>query len=170
MSRRPGSRLVRHGLAAVVASLALAAAACGSQHAGSGGNAPQPSAGQIGSGDCTATPAVTAGHMLSFGKHDDGKVVCVAKGATVAIYLQGTPARRWSPIRAASPVLKPVPDGRLMLRVGVTGAFYKAVSSGVATVTSSRPGCRGGGTAGGGTQGQGCGAGQFFHLTLVVTR
>lgn len=154
MGRGPGSRLVTRGLAAVVTSLALATAACGSQHAGSGGSSPQPSTGQSGSGSCTATPAVTAGHMLSFGKHDDGKVVCVAKGATVGIYLQGTPARRWSPIRTASPALKPVPNGRLMLRVGVTGAFFKAVSSGVATVTSSRPG----------------GSGQRFRLTLVVTR
>lgn len=156
MSRGPGSRFVRHGLAAVVLSVALATAACGSQHAGSGG-APQPSAGRIGTGNCTATPAVTAGHMLSFGKHDDGKVVCVARGATVAIYLQGTAARRWSPLHNTSPALKPVPDGRLSLKVGVTGAFYQTVRSGVATVTSVRPGC------------QGCGAGQLFQLTLVVT-
>jgi hypothetical protein len=92
--------------------------------------------------------------MLSFGKQDNGKVVCVAKGATVGIYLQGTPARRWSPIRTASPALKPVPNGRLMLRVGETGAFFKAVSSGAATVTSSRPG----------------GSGQSFRRTLAVTR
>jgi hypothetical protein len=154
MGRGAGAGFARHALAAVVTSAALASAACGSQHAGSGGSAPQPSTGQIGASDCTATPAVTAGHTLSFRKRDDGKVVCVARGATVGIYLQGTPARRWSPIRTASPALKPVPNGRLMLKVGVTGAFFKAVSAGVATVTSSRPG----------------GPAQSFRLTLVVTR
>lgn len=158
MERGAGSGFARHALAAVVAGVAVAVAACGSQHA-AGGPASQPASAST--GHC-ARPAPAAGHMLTFGRHDDGKVVCVARGTTVGIYLQGTPARRWSPIRTASPALTPVPNGRLMLKVGVTGAFFKAVSSGVATVTSSRPSCPKRGTS--------CGAVQSFRLTLVVIR
>ncbi|MBO0809808.1 MAG: hypothetical protein J2P32_16050 [Actinobacteria bacterium] len=159
MGRGAGSGFARHALAAVVAGAAVAVAACGGQHAAGGGPASRPASAST--GHC-ARPAPAAGHMLTFGRKDDGKVICVARGTTVGIYLQGTPARRWSPISTASPALAPVPNGRLMLRVGVTGAFFKAVSSGVATVTSSRPSCQKRGTS--------CGAVQSFRLTLVVIR
>ena len=151
MGRGPGSGFATHVFAVMAAGAAVAAAGCGSQQAAGGAPASQPA---TASTSHCARPAPADGHMLTFGRHDDGKVVCVTRGTTVGIYLQGTPARRWSPIRTASPALKPVPNGRLMLKAGVTGAFFKAVSSGVATVTSSRPG----------------GPGQSFRLTLVVTR
>lgn len=151
MGRGAGSGFARHVVAVMVTGAAVAVAGCGSQQAAGGGQASQPA--PASTSHC-ARPAPAAGHMLTLGRHDDGKVICVARGTTVGIYLQGTPARRWSPIRTASPALKPVPNGRLMLKVGETGAFFKAVSSGVATVTSSRPG----------------GPGQSFRLTLVVTQ
>jgi len=89
---------------------------------------------------------------------------------TVAVYLQGTAARRWGPIHASSPALTPVANGRLALRVGMTGAFFKAVKPGVAVLTSALASCPGG-EAGRRTPspaGAPCKMGTVFRLTLVV--
>lgn len=168
MVRMSGSRSPRVVLAAVVIGVS-AVTACGSAHAGhSGGAGVHPASGRA--VDCTATPATAAGRPLTVTKQDNGKALCVTRGTTVAVYLQGTPARRWGPIRSASPSLTPVASGRLMLKLGVTGAFFKAVKPGVATVTSSVRSCPGG-EAGGGTTGPAgppCKMGTVFRLTLVV--
>ena len=183
MSTMPGSGAARWVLAAVVIAAAAVTAACGTTHAGQGGGAAaSPGAGSPATAatQCAATPAASAG-QVSLSEQDNGKVLCVAKGTTVAIYLQGTATRRWAPISTESAALHPVANGHLMLKLGVTGAFFKAVNSGVATVVSSLPSCRGqaggtagtggtGGTAGtGATSGPGCKMGTVFHLTLVVT-
>jgi hypothetical protein len=164
MRRLPGPGSVRYVLAAAAVGATLATAACGSQHTGSGsgsqsGDAAQPSAAQ-----CSATAAATAGQMVSLSNKDNGKVLCVRRGTVVAIYLQGSPARRWAPIHSASALLQPAVTGRGMLKLGVTGGFFKATRAGVATVTSSLPSCTG--TA---TSGPHCKMGQVFRLTLVVS-
>jgi hypothetical protein len=154
------------GVVAVVIG-ASAVTACGTARAGPGGAGSQPASGQAVA--CNSTPAVTAGRPLTLGKQDDGKTLCVRTGTTVAVYLQGTAARRWSPIRTASPALKPVANGRLMLRLGVTGAFFKAVKPGVATVTSSLASCPGGESGGTASPGGApCRMGTVFRVTLVV--
>jgi hypothetical protein len=152
----------------VVIGASAVTAACGAVHAGAGGSPGSQPSGQASGVSCSATPAAPT-HSLKLGKSDNGQVLCVAKGTTVAIFLQGTAARRWAPIHTASAALKPVPNGQLMLKLGETGAFFKAVSPGVATVLSSLPSCPGQGTGNGGSSGPACKMGTVFHLTLVVT-
>lgn len=166
MGRMPG-----WGTAGAVAAVigASAVTACGTAHAGPGGAGSQPASRQAVT--CSATPATAAGHQLTLGKQDNGKTLCVSTGTTVAVFLQGTPARRWTPIRTASPALTPVANGHLMLRLGVTGAYFKAVKPGLATVTSSLASCPGG--ASGGTASPGgvhCRMGTVFRVRLVVVR
>lgn len=174
MGRMPGPGSARAILAAVLAAAAAVTAACGSTHAGQGasGTGAQSTRSPAARASATgcATPSTSAGRMLAFGTGDNGKVLCVAKGTTFAIYLQGTAARRWAPIRTASPALQPVVNGHLMLKLGTTGAFFRAVAPGVATVVSSLPSC--GSQAGGApaTSGPRCKMGTAFHLTLVVTQ
>ena len=167
MRRLPGPGPVRNVLAAAAVGATLVTAACGTQHAGSGASAGSGSpsgGGQPAASQCSATAAANADHMVNLSNKDNGQVLCVRQGTVVAIYLQGTPARRWAPIRAASPLLQPAATGRGMLKLGVTGAFFKAAHPGVATVTSSLPSCSG--TA---TSGPHCKMGQVFHLTLVIS-
>lgn len=165
MDRMPG-RGIAGGVVAVV--IGAAVTACGTAQAGPGGAGTQPASGRAVA--CSAPPASAAGHSLTLSKQDNGKTLCVSTGTTVAIYLQGTAARRWSPIHTASPALKPVANGRLMLKLGVTGAFFKAVKPGVATVTSSLASCPGGGEFGGTASPSGahCRMGTVFRVTLVV--
>ncbi len=169
MRRLPGPGSARNILAAAVVGATLAMAACGTQQAGSGGGAGSgagsPSAGgQAAARQCSATAAANADHMVNLSNRDNGKVLCVRQGSVVAIYLQGTPARRWGPIRAESGLLQPAATGRGMLKLGVTGGFFKAAHPGVATVTSSMPSCTGMATSG-----PHCKMGQVFHLTLVIS-
>jgi hypothetical protein len=151
----------------VVIGASALVSACGAVHAGGGGSgSPEPSGGHASAISCSATPAAPA-HSLRLGMSDNGKVLCVAKGTTVAVFLQGTETRRWAPIRTVSAALQPVANGQLMLRLGETAAFFKAVAPGVATVVSSLPSCQ---PAGGASPaGPGCKMGTVFHLTLVVT-
>lgn len=173
MGMRRGPATTGAALAAVVIGACALTAACGNGQPGrSGGGAGGGPSGGHAAG-CTATPRAAAGQLVTVSNRDNGKVLCVSKGTTVAVYLQGTPARRWGPIHTSSPsspALTPVASGRLMLKVGETGAFFKAVRPGVARVTSSLPSCKGGAPAAataepGGTP---CKMGMVFHLTLVV--
>jgi hypothetical protein len=166
MRRLPGPGYARNVLAAAVVGGALVTAACGAQHAGSGGAAGSPpgAASQPSAAQCSATVAASAGQMVSLSNKDNGKVLCVRKGTVVAIYLQGSPTRRWAPIHAASSLLQPAATGRGMLKLGVTGGFFRATGPGVATVTSSLPSC-----AGPATSGPHCKMGQVFRLTLVIS-
>ena len=167
MRRLPGPGSARNILAAAAAGVALVTAACGTQQAGSGGGAGAGSpsgGGQPAASQCSATAAASADRMVNLSNKDNGKVLCVRQGSVVAIYLQGTAARRWGPIRAESGLLQPAATGRGMLKLGVTGGFFKAAHPGVATVTSSLPSCTG--TA---TSGPHCKMGQVFHLTLVIS-
>lgn len=170
MGRMPGPGSARHVLAAAVIGAAAVTAGCGAQHPGQGAGSGQPAAAQPSASSCHATAATTAARTVTFSSRDNGKVRCIRQGTTVAVYLQGTPTRRWAPIRSTSAALTPVANGRLMLKLGVTGAFFKAVHPGVATVISSLPSCeaqRGSFTPGTGPR---CRMGTVFHLKLVVTR
>ncbi len=172
MRRMPGSVSARGFLAAAVVGAAAMAAGCGAQHAGnSAGGTPQ--AGQSTSvstvPQCTATPSVPT-RSLTVSTKNSGQVLCVKQGTTVAVFLQGTAARRWSPIQATNTALQPRADGRLMLKLGVTGAVYQAARPGVSTITSSLASCPGPQGASTGSPGPGCKMGMVFHLTLVVTQ
>lgn len=170
MRRMPGPGPARHVLAAAVIGAAAVTAGCGAQHAGQGATGTQAAAAQPSASQCSATPAANADHTVTLGSKDNGKVLCVRQGATVGIFLQGTPTRRWEPIRTTSPALVPAANGRLMLKLGVTGAYFRAVHPGVATVVSSLPSCE---SQHGGTfpsTGPRCRMGTVFHLKLVVTQ
>ena len=159
--------------AALAVAVTAVTAACGPVYAGShgaGSSARSPGSAAATSVRCTSR--TTRNHMLTLSKADNGKTVCVTKGTTVGIYLQGTPARKWQPIRASSPALKPVANGHLTLMIGVTAAFFQAVRTGVVTVSSSLPSCpgRSGASAppASPAPGQPCTIGPVYHVTLVV--
>lgn len=167
----PTPESARGVLAAAVIAVTAMTAACGNVQPGEGGGGAgaQPSARSGMAVRCTATPAARD-RVVTFTKRDNGTVACIARGATVAVYLQGTPALRWAPIKTASPALVAAPNGRLTLRLGVTGAFFKAVKRGVAVVTSSLANCpvRKAGSGTTGPAGAPCTTGAAFRLTLVV--
>jgi hypothetical protein len=179
------ARLAAVGLAGAVLA---AAAGCGQQHAGApaasgspaAAGSPSPAASVTPGGPvrCPATASAQPGtsvRTLTLTGKDNGKVFCVPAGARIAIYLRGTPAHPWGAIRSASPVLKPVPDGRLMLEAGVTGAFFQAVRPGTATVRSIMTPCQRGSPgasvppSGGPGSGPQCQVVVGFHITLLVT-
>src|ERR1022692_1743220 len=117
---------------ALVTGMALATAACGS-------GAPGTSAGGVAS-TTSATPTVTGsvsptatgrvsptaagpcggsakpvppGGTLTLGSRDNGSTFCLRVGQQVIVYLQGSPAHMWAPIRSDSSALRPAPNGSL---------------------------------------------------------
>ena len=72
---------------------------------------------------------------------DNGRSVCVRRGAAVQVYLRGTQASRWSAIHASSGVLQPHANGHLLLALGVTGGSFIAAHPGTASLTSTRLVC-----------------------------
>jgi hypothetical protein len=119
--------------------------------------AASPSAGTCG----TAAKAAPPGSVLTLGNRDNGDTFCVRVGQHVTIFLDGSPSRLWSVIRSDSSVLVPSPDGRLMLRLGVTGASFLAARPGVAHLTSARTLCASGPIR--------CDALVEFQVTVVVS-
>ncbi len=156
-------------LAGAIIAASLVVAACGSVHPGSsaanGSGATSPSA--------CATPAakVQASSPLTVSEADNNKSLCIHRGDGVMVYLHGTPAHMWSGIESNSAVLARRANGRLMLALGVTGAYFVAVHSGTAVLTSSRTAC---GPSvqptGPTTSGPHCAGGKsVFRVTLVIS-
>jgi len=81
------------------------------------------------------------GGQLTIHNGDNGRVFCVPAGIRVVVFLSGSAAHKWTPIKSSSAALVPVPDGAMMLRIGVTGGAFSAVSAGTATLTSTRSAC-----------------------------
>jgi hypothetical protein len=78
----------------------------------------------------------------------------------VIVYLQGSPAHMWAPIRSDSSALRAAPNGSLMLMRGVTGAAFTAVRPGIAHISSARPVCI--------ARPVRCDALIAFHVTVVI--
>ena len=100
---------------------------------------------------------------------DNGRSFCVTRGTSVLVFLRGTQARKWSPIRASSTVLQPRANGELTLPIGVTGASFAAVQPGTAIISSGQPACgppNGSSSSGSGTLE--CGAILVFRVTVTV--
>jgi hypothetical protein len=101
------------------------------------------------SGSANPTAAVTCakppppGGTLTLGSRDNRSTFCLRVGQQVIVYLQGSPAHMWAPIRSDSSALRPAPNGSLMLMRGVTGAAFTAVRPGIAHISSARPVCIG---------------------------
>jgi hypothetical protein len=162
---RPASSLT----ALVIIAAAALTAACGSQNATGGGlsASPKVSVLPVAGGSATCRPARPAGpdHTVTVGASDNGKSVCVKPGTAVMVILRGTPDRKWAPIHASSRALVPRGNGRLMLMMGATGAYFVAARPGTAVISSARPACA---PASGGAAS--CGAKVAFHTTVVVHR
>jgi hypothetical protein len=97
---------------------------------------------------CAAAPTA-AGHTLTLTLAGAGRSFCARMGARVFVVLQGSPDRKWTPIRlvpAGSSVLVPRADGRLALMAGATGAAYAAVHPGTVRIVSYRKVCAGAAT------------------------
>jgi hypothetical protein len=86
-------------------------------------------------------PLVPTGQTLTLTRGNSGQTYCVAAGSRILVYLKGTPAERWSPIRVSSGALRPAASGHLMLALGVTGASFVASGTGIALITSVQPLC-----------------------------
>jgi hypothetical protein len=158
---------------------------CGQQHAG--GVAAPPSAGPSsgtpsggsqgapgsGGGDAAVCHGgtVSPARSVTITAADNYKTLCVTQGAKLAVFLKGTPDRKWAPIHASSSVLKPSANGELALAMGVTGASFLAAGPGTASITSARPVCARGVPPGNGSPGtMGCDAILAFRVTVRVTR
>ncbi|MDX6389218.1 MAG: hypothetical protein QOJ73_281 [Streptosporangiaceae bacterium] len=117
-------------------------------------------------GSANPTAAVTcakpppAGSTLTLGSRDNRSTFCLRVGQRVIVYLQGSPAHMWAPIRSDSSALRPAPSGSLMLMRGVTGAAFTAVRPGIAHISSARPVCIGGPVR--------CDAMIAFQVTVVI--
>jgi hypothetical protein len=145
----------------VLAAVALGAVAvisgCGQQHMGppqagapsplpagasspppASSSSPPPSAPRAGS--CHGGGGPQRG-VITLTNADNGRSVCVRRGAAVLVYLRGAQASRWSVIHASSGVLRPRANGHGLLALGVTGASFVAVRPGAASITSTRLVC-----------------------------
>ena len=157
-------------LTAAIISAAAVITGCGQQHPGSGAAAPAPSASPSHPVVACANAAPAAQpSKLTITAADNGRSFCVTRGTSVTVFLKGTQARKWSPIRASSTVLQPRANGEFTLPIGVTGASFAAVQPGTAIISSGQPACgppNGSSSSGSGTLE--CGAILVFRVTVTV--
>ncbi len=152
------------GAVALITGLALGAAACGSQAAGPSAGGPAAStasASPTAPGTCAgnAKPA-PSGSTLTLGSRDNGSTFCLRMGQQVLVYLHGSPAHMWAPVRSDSSALRPSPNGSFTLMRGVTGAAFVATRPSTVHLTSARPACIGKPVR--------CDAMIAFHVTIVI--
>jgi hypothetical protein len=102
------------------------------------GTAATPSATAPSGATMSCPAAQRATRTLSLTKADSGRTFCVTPGTVLVVLLQGTVSGKWQPLRSSSGVLAPAPDPRLVLKVGETGAAFRAIRPGTATITSAR--------------------------------
>ncbi len=140
----------------------------GTASPGTGSTAPGTPASPPGAAHCGMRPMPGAGGgaqpvtgVLTLGNQNNGGTFCVRPGERVMVYLRGTLARQWAPIRSDSGALAPVPSGALSLPVGVTGAAFLAARPGTAHLTSDRPVCSSGPVR--------CDALLAFRVTVIVS-
>lgn len=164
-------RRLSGAFAVLIAVLALVSA-CGQQHVGSGGplagkspGSNRPPVASCGGAQATASN----GNKIDIHVSDNGKTLCVRQGTGVLVTLKGTPAGKWAPIKATSPVLAPRPNGALSLPLGVTGAYFVAVHPGTSAITSSRPVCGQSSSASPGRI-MSCDALLAYHVTMKVVK
>lgn len=169
-------------LAAVALGAVVLASGCGQQHAGtpagpplsaSSSAAPMPSPGPGDPGTAaTCGSAAPPLALITITYADNGRTLCVRRGTAVQVYLQGTATNRWSAIRASNDVLTPHANGRLMLKLGETGASFLAAHPGIATIRSFQQPCGPNETPGNAAAQSGtleCGVIIAFHATVKVT-
>jgi hypothetical protein len=120
----------------------VAASACGRQSGVSpGGPARGVSPSPVSMPAACHGKVLAAHHSQTLTEAANGTTVCLAPTSSVLVVLHGSTARKWSPVRSSSGVLAPAANGRLMLVMGATGAAFRAVRPGTATLLSTRPAC-----------------------------
>lgn len=165
-------------LAAVaLIALAVTVSACGQQHAnagsvaGPGSGHSSPVAGGK-SGACKGRTSPSVAHTVSVGPSDNGKIICVKPGTGLMVILRGTPDRKWAPIHASTDALVPKANGRMLVQLGVTAAYFVASHAGTSVITSARPACakstRDGHPASPNSS-MACDVELAFHATVTVT-
>jgi hypothetical protein len=102
------------------------------------GTAATPSATAPSGATMSCPAAQRATQTLSLTKADSGKTFCVTPGTVLVVLLQGTTSEKWQSLRSSSGVLAPAPDPRLVLKVSETGAAFRAIRPGTATIMSAR--------------------------------
>jgi hypothetical protein len=140
-------------LAALVIGAMALVSGCGQQHqgtpagpplGGSSASAPSPSPapqpGDPGTASCQGSSATRAA-LITVTYADNGQTLCVRRGTAVQVFLKGSPANRWSPIRASNGALESHANGHMMLALGVTGASFLAVRPGTVIISSWRQPC-----------------------------
>jgi hypothetical protein len=159
-------------LTAAIIGAAAVITGCGQQHPGNGAAAPAPSASPSHPVVACANAAPAAQpSKLTITAADNGRSFCVTRGTSVVVFLRGTQARKWSPIRASSTVLRPHANGEFTLTIGVTGASFVAVRPGTAIISSGQPACGPSSPPKGSSPGSGtleCGAILVFRVTVTV--
>jgi hypothetical protein len=153
--------------AVLIIAAAAVTSACGQQHAGGSGSGGPGSVSSgsppaVTAGSCHGSAAVMTGHTVTVDASDNGKSFCVKPGTGILVVLRGSPARKWTPIHVSSSVLAPRPNGRLQL--DVTSAYFVAVRSGTAVITSARPVCASHPSSGS----LSCDSELAFHATVKV--
>lgn len=139
--------------AAAVAAAALLLAGCGSQDGGggtgSGSLSPSPAQSSTHSQPQSPSPSQSPAPSGSGGScaprtqldaGDNGRTVCLAKGQTLRLTLDGTKERPWKPVTADGGALKAANPG-FVIQPGDAVAAFQAVAPGTAHLTSSRPLC-----------------------------
>ena len=120
------------------------ASGCGQEHQGTPAGPPQPvsaTAAPLPGDPGTAASCGSAAppiSLITITYADNGRTLCVRRGTAVQVYLTGTPANRWMAVHASGDALVPHAHGRLMVKLGVTGASYLAAHPGTTTITSFR--------------------------------
>ncbi|MEU6549699.1 hypothetical protein ABZ915_05310 [Streptomyces sp. NPDC046915] len=163
MRRHPMPRTTLHRTFAVAATAAaLLLAGCGSQDGGgeAGGSvSPSPSQSQSPPQSQSPTPSDSASQSTSpssspsptgsagsctprtqLDATDNGRTVCLAKGQTLRLTLDGTKGRPWKPVAVEGGALKAANPG-FVIQPGDAVAAFEAVAPGTAHLTSSRPLC-----------------------------
>ena len=168
-------------LVALALGAVVLASGCGQQHAGtpagpplsasaSAAPVPSPVPGDPGAASCgSAAPPIA---LITITYADNGRTLCVRPGTAVQVYLKGTRRTGGRPSTRATTVLTPHAHGRLMLKLGVTGASFLAAHPGTATIRSFQQPCGPNTTPGNAAAQSGameCGVIIAFHVTVKVT-
>ncbi len=142
-------------------------AATASDPAGGGSTGGRSAGGGARCGRVAAGPA----RSITLGASANGRTYCVTPGTGVLVVLHGTVGRRWTPIQVSSGALRRRANGRLILALGVTGAYFVAVHPGRAVISSARPACARPPAASPASSGRlYCDTKLAFRTTVVVTR
>jgi hypothetical protein len=132
--------MARGLLVATAAVAACVLSGCGQTSAPSAGGGTS-SSGAARPAACVRPKLQMPGRTVMLTNSANGKTFCVQRGTRIYVFLHGTQARRWAPIRPSSAALVPIPSGVFTLMIGETGGFFKAAKPGIATLASTRSPC-----------------------------